>query len=247
MKISVIIPAYNEAATIQEILKRVREAPPKDKQIIVVDDGSTDGTSQILKNIEEKEAAQTSSSQHESIKIIYQPKNYGKGSAIKAALPFVQGEIIIIQDADLEYDPKDYPELIKPIEEGKAEVVYGSRILADRLWKKEKNKLRIPYFRYYIGGRFLSFLTSILYRAKITDESTGYKVFKKEVLMNLNLKCKGFEFCPEVTAKVLKKGYKIYEVPIHYTPRLIEEGKKIRWYDGLIAIWMLIKHRFFLK
>jgi len=150
-------------------------------------------------------------------------------------LKHITGDIVIIQDADLEYDPSDYPQLLEPILNGKAKVVYGSRILGGG--KKS-------YWSFYLGGRLLSFLANLLYDARITDEPTGYKVFRTDVIKNINLKCERFEFCPEVTAKVRKKGYRIYEVPIHYAPRSIKEGKKINWRDGLEAIWTLIKYRF---
>ena len=161
----------------------------------------------------------------------------GKGHAVRTALEHSQGDIIIIQDADLEYHPKDYRKLIEPIIDGKTEVVYGSRLLG-------KSEPKISYMSFYLGGIFLSKLTNLLYRTNITDESTCYKVFKREVIKNLDLKCERFEFCPEVTAKISKKGVKILEVPISYTPRKKEEGKKIRWIDGLIAIWTLVKYRF---
>ena len=162
-------------------------------------------------------------------------KNQGKGSAIKEGLKYVIGDIVIIQDADLEYEPEDYHLLIKPIIDGRAKIVYGSRI---------KGGGRKSYWSFYLGGRLLSFLANLLYNAKITDEATCYKVFGADVLKKINLKCERFEFCPEVTAKVRKKGYEIYEVPIHYYPRSIEEGKKINWRDGLEAIWTLIKYKF---
>ena len=167
--------------------------------------------------------------------MIFREKNKGKGTAIRTGLANVTGDIVIIQDADLEYDPNDYPKLVEPILTGKANVVYGSRILG---------KSRKSYWSFYMGGRFLSFLANLLYNAKITDEPTCYKVFRADMIKNINLKCRRFEFCPEVTAKVRKKGYKIYEVPIHYEPRSLKEGKKINWKDGLEAIWTLIKYKF---
>ncbi len=225
MKLSVIIPVFNEKATIGEIIKKVKKVPVE-KEIILVDDGSIDGTSEILKEISEKD---------KNIKIILKEKNEGKGSAIREGLKYVSGDIVVIQDADLEYEPTDWIEMLKVMEKKKADVVYGSRVLG----KNKKSS-----FIFYLGGRILSLIANFLYQAGITDEPTCYKMFKTEIIKNLNLRCKGFEFCPEVTAKIRKKGIKIYEVPIHYNPRSIKEGKKIRWKDGLIAIWTLIKYRF---
>jgi dolichol-phosphate mannosyltransferase len=228
MLLSVIIPVYNERDTILKILEKVKSVKIDkiDKEIIIVDDFSTDGTREILESLKGKD---------EKLKIIFQKKHVGKGFAIRTALKFVEGEIVLIQDADLEYDPNEYPKLIEPILEGKAKVVYGSRVF------KKNPKASIIF---YIGGRFLSFLTNLLYGTNITDEPTGYKVFSTDVLKSIDLKCLGFEFCPEVTAKVAKKGYKIYEVPINYNPRSIKEGKKIRFKDALKAVFTLIKYRF---
>jgi len=223
MKLSVIIPVYNERFTIREILKRVRSVDIE-KEIIIVDD-STDETREILKTFEGVK----------NIKIIYRKTPQGKGSAIVEGIKHASGEIILIQDADLEYDPDDYIKLVKPIEEGRASVVYGSR------FSERKNRHR--YGMNLIGTKILTQMTNILYGSSITDEPTCYKVFKASVLKEINLKCRGFEFCPEVTAKVLKKGHKIIEVPIKYNSRTIEEGKKINWRDGVIAIWTLLKYR----
>lgn len=228
MKISVIIPAHNEERTIAEIIRRVK-AVNLTKEIIVINDASTDKTGHILDRISREQVSGS------PIKVIRHLQNQGKGAAIRAGLKEAVGDIVIIQDADLEYDPQDYAGLIQPIIDGKTSVVYGSRCLS-------KNKISSPGF--FLGGKLLSFLTNLLYRAGITDEPTCYKVFKREVLQNLDLKCRRFEFCPEVTAKVRKRGYKIYEVPIHYYPRTIKEGKKIRFSDGLSAVWTLIKYRF---
>jgi len=224
MKLSVIIPVYNEKNYISSILEKVKDVP-LEKEIIIVDDGSTDGTTEILKQIRSDK----------EIKIIFQARNEGKGTAIRSGLKEITGDIVVIQDADLEYEPMDYLKLVEPIISGKTKVVYGSRILG----RCPKSSLA-----FYLGGRFLSLLTSLLYNVKITDEPTGYKTFDVPVLKSLDLKCQRFEFCPEVTAKVLKKGYKIYEVPINYHPRKISEGKKINWKDGLQAVWTLIKYRF---
>ncbi len=228
MKISVIIPAHNEERTIDEIIRRVK-AVGINKEIIVIDDASNDETGRILDRISrENDPANP-------VKVIRHLRNHGKGAAIRSGLKEASGDIVIIQDADLEYDPRDYHRLVQPIIDGKTSVVYGSRCLG-------KNKISSPGF--FLGGKLLSFLANCFYRAGITDEPTCYKVFRREVLRNLDLKCRRFEFCPEVTAKVCKRGYKIYEVPISYYPRKIKEGKKIRFSDGLDAIWTLVKYRF---
>jgi glycosyltransferase involved in cell wall biosynthesis len=230
--ISVIIPVYNEKNTIIEIIDSVR-AVKIPKEIIIVDDGSTDGTRDIFKKLKFKD-----------VKIILQDKNHGKGYAIRTGIKYAHGDIILIQDADLEYDPQDYYSLIKPILEKKAKVVYGTR------FPRKKDKF-FPFFHYfsifnpyYIANKILTITSNILYNTNITDEPTCYKVFSADVLKSLNLKCERFEFCPEVTAKVRKKGYKIYEVPISYHPRTVKEGKKINWKDGVEALWTLIKYRF---
>ncbi len=214
MKLSIIIPVYNERKTILEILKRVEKANLSDlcveKEIIIVDDNSTDGTREILKKLKGK-----------NYKIIYHERNKGKGACIKTALKKVTGDYVIIQDADLEYDPEDYRKILECAMKENAQVVYGSRIL------NPKNKK--SSFIYYLGGRIISFLTNLLYKTKITDEATGYKLFKTELIKSLNLESDGFEFCPEVTAKIAKRKIKIYEVPINYYPRSKKEGKKIKW------------------
>jgi len=229
MTLSIITPVYNEKNTILEVLKKIEQANLNDfsfkKEIIIVDDGSTDGTRDILEKLEKK------------YKIIYHSENQGKGTAIRTALKQVSGDYVIIQDADLEYDPEDYRVMLGYALKNKAEVVYGSR----QLGTKNKHS----YFSYYLGGVFLTFITNLLYRTNITDESTGYKLFKTDTIKSISLKCKRFEFCPEVTAKVAKKGIKIYEVPISYTPRHKEDGKKIRARDGIVALWILVKCRFF--
>ena len=195
-----------------------------EKEIILVDDGSADGTKEILKSLDEK------------YKIIYHQKNQGKGAAIQTGLKHATGEYVIIQDADLEYDPQDYKNLLGCILENNAKVVYGSRRL------NFKNKY--SYRSFYLGGVFLTWVANIIYGINITEESTCYKLFKTEFLKSVPLRSKGFEFCPEVTARTAKRGVKIYEVPIHYYPRHINEGKKIKWKDGLSALWTLIKYRF---
>ena len=234
MKLSILIPAYNEEETIQEILKKIEEVDLSkinlEKEIVIVNDGSTDNTelkiNEFLKN------------SNLNINLIKQ-ENQGKGGAIRTAIKHATGDIIIIQDADLEYDPNDYNKLVMPIINKEAQVVYGSRRLNLDTGKKHSG------FRFYAGGVILTFIINLLYNAKITDEPTCYKLFDSEIIKNINLKCKRFEFCPEVTAKVIKKGIKIKELPISYYPRSVEEGKKINWKDGIEAVWTLIKYRFF--
>lgn len=217
------MPVFNENKTVREIVRRVQEVPLH-KEIIIIDDGSTDGTREAFKELKA-----------DNIRIILHEKNQGKGAAIRTGLGMATGDIVVIQDADLEYDPMDYLKLVPLIESGKAQVVYGSRILGSK---------QRSYHRYYLGGRLLTLLANLLYGLKITDEPTCYKMFKREVMDRLELDCTGFEFCPEVTAKVARLGYAIHEVPISYHPRSFEEGKKIKWKDGLIGIWTLLKYRF---
>jgi dolichol-phosphate mannosyltransferase len=226
MKLSVIIPVYNEKKTILKIVRQVK-AVDLEKEILIVDDGSTDGTKEALKSLEGDE----------EIRIFYHDTNRGKGSAIRTALDHVQGDLVIVQDADLEYDPRDYTKLVRPIMEGKTQVVYGSRYL------NQENLL--PFTKFKIGVLLLNWLVRLLFGFHITDEATCYKVFKAELLKNLYLKCRKFEFCPEVTAKILKRGYKIIEIPISYRYRTVSEGKKIGWKDGLSAVVTLIKYRLF--
>lgn len=221
VKISVIMPVYNERNTIGEILRQVQEVNI-DKEIIIVDDCSTDGTQNLLKRLDK------------DIKIIYQAHNKGKGEAIKTGLKEVRGDLIIIQDADLEYSPQDYYKLIQPIREGKADIVYGSRFSGN-------NKFMVS--SHYWGNRFLTFVTNLLYGSKLTDMETCYKVFKRDILKSMELEAVSFDFEPEVTAKVLKKGYKILEVPISYRGRGYHEGKKISWKDGLAALRCLLKFK----
>lgn len=225
-KISVIIPVYNERATIEEIVKRIEKVNIS-KEIIIVDDGSTDGTKEVLKSLNK-----------DNITVIHHDHNMGKGQAIRTALPFTTGDVILIQDADLEYNPEEYPKLIEPIEKGKAEVVYGSRMLG-----KKFQPVSLQNFIFYLGGKSLSLLTNFLYSSNITDGYTCYKVFKSELLKSLTLQCKGFEFEAEVTAKILRQRIKIREVPISITPRSIKEGKKIRLKDWFIGVWTLINYR----
>ncbi len=228
MKISVIVPVYNEKDTVTEILHRVT-ATNIPHEIVVVDDGSTDGSREILQNLEAK-------GDIPNLKVIYHPRNMGKGAAVRTALQHVTGDVIIIQDADLEYDPEHYPILLEPIRKGLADVVYGSRFLgAPR---------RPILFWNMVANKILTLITNILFNTILSDMETGYKVFRREVVQDMPLHARGFEFEPEFTAKVLKRGYRIFEVPIAFNPRTYEEGKKIRARDGIIAIWTLLKYRF---
>lgn len=227
MKLSIIMPVFNEAKTIKQIIERVM-AVPLEKELVIVDDCSIDGTAQILKDeIEGK---------HDSIKVFYHQKNKGKAGAIKTGIPHTTGEIISIQDGDLETNPSNFIHLTEPIKKGEASVVYGSRFLG----KREGH----VYLSFQIGGSLLSKMVNLLYNQNITDEPTCYKVFRADVLKQINLEYDRFEFCPEVTAKVSKLGHKILELPMDYYPRTFDEGKKVNWKDGLKALWVLIKFRF---
>jgi len=222
VKLSVIIPVYNEQGTIAETIARVRASSPE-KEIIVVDDASTDSTCDIIAPLVA-----------DDLSLIRQPQNAGKGAAIRRALEEVTGDIVLIQDADLEYDPADYPALIAPIIAGQADVVYGTRA----------PDFRGMSWRHRLFNWIAARLTNLLFRANLTDEATCYKVFRTEVLRSIPLTCRRFEFCPEVTAKVRRRGLPIQEVPVSYQARDIGAGKKIRWWDGVVALWTLIKYRF---
>jgi glycosyltransferase involved in cell wall biosynthesis len=231
MKITIIIPVFNEEKTITEIIKRVKRVKLTAilKEIIVVNDASTDKTARILTGIKD-------------ITVISHKRNLGKGAAIKTGLKRANGEIIVIQDADLEYDPTDYPKLLKPILDKNADVVYGSRLKNYPL--RFVGKSKTPLISHYFGNKFLSLTTRFLYRSDLSDMETGYKVFRKAVLKGVKLKAKRFDFEPELTAKILKKGYIINEVSIKVKPRGYDEGKKITWKDGFTAVWALLKYRF---
>jgi len=223
MKLSVIMPVFNEESTIEKIIDRVKKVNI-DKQIIIVDDGSTDRTREILEKRKD-----------EDIRVIYHKRNQGKGRAIRTAIPYVEGKVTVIQDGDLEYDPQDYHTLIRPILDGKAKVIYGSRFL----------KFNKPiYLRFLLGNKFLTWLINLLYHSKITDSYTCYKAFETDVLKSLTLRAKRFEFEAEVTVKLLKKGYNLQEVPISYSPRTLREGKKISWKDALLGILTIVKHKY---
>jgi len=223
--VSVIIPIYNELNHIEEILRRVLQSPVE-KEIVLVDDGSQDGTREWLRNMEAVEG----------LTLLFHEENQGKGAAIRTALPYIRGKYVLIQDSDLEYDPQDYPALLAPLEGGHANVVYGVR--PDR---PERG------LRFFLGAKFLTLLTNLLYGSRLRDEATCYKAFNSSVLNRIELECRRFEFCPEVTAKLLRLGEKIVEVPVSYQPRAVSEGKKIRWTDGATAIWTLIRCRFLPK
>ena len=228
MLISVVIPAFNEEQTIRQVIEAVHSLPIE-KQIIVVNDGSTDGTDKVLEELR---------TVHELTVVHYQ-ENSGKGFAIRRGLPYVKGEAVVIQDADMELSPADIVELLKPFERDDVQVIYGSRFLKGR---------GNASFHNFIANRLLATYTNLLYGCRITDESTGYKAFSTELITRLNLTCEGFEFCPEVTAKILRAGYRIYEVPVSYFPRTKKEGKKLRfWSDGFCAAWTLLKYRFISK
>jgi len=227
MQVSVIIPCFNEKDTITKIIEKVENASVFLKEIIIVDDFSTDGTREILENIN-----------NPIIKIYFHQKNKGKGAALKTGFSKVNGDICIIQDADLEYDPGEYPKLIKPIIDNKADVVFGSRF-------KGGGAHRVVYFWHRLGNGFLTFLSNLFTNINLSDMETCYKVFKKEVIQSIRIKENRFGFEPEITAKVAKKQFRIYEVGISYYGRTYSEGKKITWKDGIIAIYCIIKYNLF--
>jgi glycosyltransferase involved in cell wall biosynthesis len=225
MLLSILIPVYNEAKTVRKTIERVL-ATPYQKEIIIVDDGSIDGTREELKEIDPK------------IKVLLHEKNKGKGAAIQTALQHATGDILLIQDADMEYDPSDYPQLLEPIESGKADVVFGSRFLGG-------GTHRVLYFWHSLGNRFLTLLANMLNDLNMTDMETGYKVFTREVQKAIQIRSNRFGFEPEFTAKVARKRFRIYEVPISYYGRGYREGKKITWRDGFAALFWIFRYRFF--
>ncbi len=224
MKLSILIPVFNEENTLQALLDRVLESS-FEKEVLVIDDGSKDRTPEILERFRGREG----------VRIFRHDRNRGKGAAVRTAIAHITGDIAVIQDADLEYDPQDYEKLIAPIVEGKEKVAFGTRVPMGNPHS---------YFRYYLGGRFLSLLANLLYAQHITDEPCGYKAFDAQFLKALPLERNGFDIDPELTAQIAKRGIKIREVPIRYNPRSFSEGKKIRWIDGLMAVWVLVKYRF---
>jgi glycosyltransferase involved in cell wall biosynthesis len=222
MKVSIIIPVYNEYNTIETVINRVLDVK-FEKEIIIIDDGSTDGTKKILEKFNNK------------IQIYYHERNLGKGAAIRTALQYAKGDIVIIQDADLEYPPEQYPAIIKPILDGDADVIYGSRFIGTH---------RVFMFWHYLGNKFLAFLANLLYNTMLSDIETGCKVFKKTVFDEITIRSNRFEFEAEITAKIFKKKLRVVEIPITYYGRNYSEGKKITWKDAIPAIWTLVKYRF---
>ena len=222
--LSVVMPAFNEKDTIEEIIRRVQAVPLR-MQLIVVDDGSTDGTRDILGRLH-REFGFT---------LLLQPHNMGKGAALRRGFEAVHGDLVVIQDADLEYSPEEFPQLIELICQGRADVVYGSRFLG---------RHRVFLFTHYAGNRLLTLLTNVLYNTMLTDMETCYKVMRAEVLRSMTLNSNGFGIEPELTAKIFKRHYRVYEEPITYDGRGYEEGKKITWRDGFVALWVLLKYRF---
>ncbi|HSJ87117.1 MAG TPA: glycosyltransferase family 2 protein [Anaerolineales bacterium] len=225
MKLSVVIPVYNEVDNIREILRRV-EAQKLAGEIIVVDDGSTDGTRNVLAGLDG----------NQTVRVILHEHNKGKGAAVATGFKAARGEIVLIQDADLEYDPRDYPKILQPIEEGIADVVYGSRFLG--------GPRRVAMYWHMIANKMLTTMTNILYNTILTDMETGYKVFRRSVIEDMTIHSRRFDFEPEVTAKVLKRHYRIFEVAITFNPRDYSQGKKIKLKDAFAAVWTLIKYRF---
>jgi glycosyltransferase involved in cell wall biosynthesis len=230
-KLSVLIPIYNEERTLAEIVRRVMAVKLSgiERELVLVDDCSRDGTKKILKQLKRGNS---------KFRIIYQPVNQGKGAAIRTAIKAATGDYLLVQDADLEYDPNDIPRLLKPILEGKAEVVYGSRFTGEH-----RNML----FWHMVGNKFLSLVTNLLYNTTLSDMEVGYKLFTRKALERVELRQPRFGFDPEITAKVLRKGIRIYEVPISYTGREFAEGKKISWKDGFRILWVLLKCRFLIE
>jgi glycosyltransferase involved in cell wall biosynthesis len=234
MKLSIVMPVYNERATIEEIVDQVRAVDVgMERELVIVDDASTDGTRELL--------AQRFSADS-VVRVFFHERNRGKGAAVRTGIEQATGDVVLIQDADLEYDPNDYRELLRPIVEEQAQVVYGSRFLGRRYRLLGRERVAFPL--HYVGNRFLNVLTNLLYRSSLTDMETCYKAIARPVLQGLDLRANKFDFEPEVTAKILRRGHRITEVPIRYRPRTYQEGKKISWRDGARAAWTLLKYRF---
>jgi glycosyltransferase involved in cell wall biosynthesis len=234
VKLSVLVPVYNEERTLEEIVRRVC-AVPMPKEIILVDDGSRDRSREILTRLQEEN--QRAAGSPNTLKVFFQAHNEGKGAALKVAIDHVTGDVVIIQDADLEYDPKDYPSLLEPIQAGIADVVYGTRFAGG-------GAHRVLFFWHSMGNRVLTLLSNMMTNLNLSDMEVGYKVFRAEALKSIELKSKRFGFEPEITMKLAKKHYRFYEVPISYHGRTYEEGKKITWKDGLAALYYMIRFRF---
>lgn len=225
MKLSIVIPVYNEKAFLRDVVLRV-EAVTYEKEIILVDDFSTDGSRKILEEYKDRQGYH----------VLFHARNQGKGAALRTGFAHATGDVIIIQDADLEYDPKDYPTLLEPILDGRADVVYGSRFLG--------GPHRVLFYWHSVGNKFLTTLSNMFTNLNLTDMETGYKVFSKKVIDSITLKCDRFGIEPEITSKIARKNFRIYEVPISYSGRDYTEGKKITWKDGVAALWFIIRFRF---
>ena len=224
-KLSILIPVFNERRTIAEAVRRARTVElPVDREILIIDDGSTDGTGEIIKRLADS-----------TVKVFQQPVNMGKGAALRRGFQESTGDFVVVYDADLEYDPRDWPALLRPILEGEARAVYGSRFTGER---------RNMMFWHWVGNRFLSLLTNVLYNTTLSDMETCSKLIEGDLIRSLNLTSNRFDIEPEITAKLLRSGVRIYEVPIRYTGREVDEGKKISWRDGFPALWALVKYRF---
>jgi glycosyltransferase involved in cell wall biosynthesis len=224
LKLSIVIPVYNEKASLRDVVYRV-EAVDYDKEIILVDDCSTDGSREVLEEFKGREG----------FHVLFHARNQGKGAALRTGFSHTTGDVIIIQDADLEYDPKDYGTLLAPIFDGRADVVYGSRFLG--------GPHRVLFYWHYVGNKFLTTLSNMFTNLNLTDMETGYKVFSKKVIDSITLKCDRFGFEPEITSKIARRNFRIYEVPISYSGRDYSEGKKITWKDGIAALWFIIRFR----
>jgi glycosyltransferase involved in cell wall biosynthesis len=243
--VSIIIPVYNERAYIEEVLLRV-QATNLEKEVLVIDDGSTDGTRDLLRDLEKAQADGRSEVPVqngrtclplENIRFVFQERNCGKGAALRRGFEMANGEVILVQDADLEYDPRDYPKLLEPIFDGRADVVYGSRFLG--------GPQRVHYFWHYAGNKFLTLLSDMLTNLKLTDMETCYKIFRREVVQSIHFRSDRFGFEPECTAKIARGNWRVYEVPISYAGRTYAEGKKITWKDGFTTLWCIVRYNLF--